>query len=608
MKKRTLQAKAAKAEKPAQMGAKDSLGTLKKLLKRLSGRGRRLLAALSLLLALVSVALSLLIPVLVGRGIDCMIGMGRVDFTALKPYLVWIGVSALVSGAASYLMGLVNNRITYGMVKDIRTEAFDHIQSMPLSELDPRPVGDTVSRLISDADQLADGLLLGFSQLFTGIVTIIGTLFFMLSVDPLITLAVVALSPLSLVVARFIAKHSYKSFRQQAEARGANTAVIDEYIGEQKLVRAFSYEKYSKQLFDKTNLNLEKHAVKATFLSSLTNPSTRFVNSIIYAAVAVLGALSVIGVIGGGLTVGGLSAFLSYANQYTKPFNEISGVIAELQGALACAERLFALMEAPAETPDPIPSETPADGDGRVEFKDVAFSYSPERELIKDFSLNVKNGQRIAIVGPTGCGKTTLINLIMRFYDVDSGEIRLGGVETRRMKRSELRARFGMVLQDTWLKSGTVRENIAMGNKNATDERIIAAAKRAHAHGFITRLPKGYDTVLGESGGTLSQGQKQLLCIARVMLSEPPALILDEATSSIDSRTEILVQDAFAKLMKGRTSFIVAHRLSTVRDADMILVMRSGRIIEKGTHEELLERGGFYRELYETQFAHEAEV
>ena len=578
--------------------------TLKKLLKRLAGR--KLPAFCSLLLALVSVALSLLIPVLVGKCIDCIIDKGRVDFASLKPYLMWIGISALASGLASYLMGLVNNRITYGVVKDIRVEAFAHIQRLPLSELDPRPVGDTVSRIISDADQLADGLLLGFSQLFTGVITIIGTLFFMLSVDPLIALAVVALSPLSLIVARFIARRSYKSFKAQAESRGANTAIIDEYIGEQKLVRAFAYEKKAKALFDKTNRRLEKHAVKATFLSSLTNPSTRFVNSIIYAAVAVLGALSVTGVIGGALSVGGLSAFLSYANQYTKPFNEISGVLAELTGALACAERLFALIEAPEETPDPENAETPAQGDGSMRFEKVAFSYDPERELIKGLSLEVGSGQRIAIVGPTGCGKTTLINLIMRFYDVNEGGIYLGGVETRRMKRGELRSRFGMVLQDTWLKSGTVRENIAMGRKNATDAEVIAAAKRAHAHGFIMRLPQGYDTVLGESGGTLSQGQKQLLCIARVMLSEPPALILDEATSSIDSRTELLVQDAFAELMKGRTSFIVAHRLSTVRDADMILVMKDGKLIEKGTHDELLDKGGFYKELYETQFAHEA--
>ncbi len=593
-------AKNAEASKKKGMSAA-SRETIKKLLEKLAGR--KLLAVCSLLLALVSVALSLLIPVLVGKSIDCIIDKGRVDFVSLRPYLAWIGISAALSGLASYLMSLVNNRITYGMVKDIRTEAFAHIQNMPLSELDPRPVGDTVSRLISDADQLADGLLLGFSQLFTGVITIIGTLFFMLSVDPLITLAVVVLSPLSLIVARFIAKHSYRSFKEQAEARGENTAVIDEYVGEQKLVRAFSYEKKARELFGKTNTKLEKIAVKATFLSSLTNPSTRFVNSIIYAAVAVLGALSVTGVIGGALTVGGLSAFLSYANQYTKPFNEISGVFAELSGALACAERLFALIDAPVETPDPVSAETPAAGDGSMRFESVDFSYDPERELIKDFSLDVGSGQRIAIVGPTGCGKTTLINLIMRFYDVNAGEIRLGGVETRRMTRSELRSRFGMVLQDTWLKSGTVRENIAMGRKNATDAEIIAAAKKAHAHGFITRLPQGYSTVLGESGGTLSQGQKQLLCIARVMLSEPPALILDEATSSIDSRTELLVQDAFAELMKGRTSFIVAHRLSTVRDADMILVMKAGKIIEKGTHKELLDKGGFYRELYETQFA-----
>ena len=583
-------------KKPA-VKARDSRAVTKKLLARL--RSNRGFVILSLVLAAVSAALTLLIPVLVGRGIDCISEKGRVDLAALMPYLIGIGVSAALAALTNYLMGLCNNRVTYGMVRSIRTEAFAHIQKLPLSAIDPHPVGETVSRLIADADQLADGLLLGFSQLFTGVMTILGTLAFMLSISPLIALAVVALSPLSLLMAGFIAKRTYSGFLAQAEARADETALADEFIGEQKLIRAFSYERTAAERFGRANERLRKRSVRATFLSSLTNPSTRFVNSIIYAGVAVLGAF---GVIGGGLTVGGLSAFLSYANQYTKPFNEISGVVAELQGALACAERLFDLIESPEQTPDPVNAELPAAGDASVEFSHVDFSYTPERELIKDFSLAVKNGRRVAIVGPTGCGKTTLINLIMRFYDVDAGDIRLGGVSTRAMTRGALRSTFGMVLQETWLKAGTVRENITMGRPDASDEEVIAAAKAAHAHSFITRLPQGYATVLGESGGTLSQGQKQLLCIARVMLLRPPALILDEATSSIDTRTELTVQDAFAKLMRGRTCFVVAHRLSTIRDADVILVMKDGSIIEKGTHDELLEKGGFYRTLYDTQF------
>ncbi len=592
MKKQTVSPK-----KPVEK-AKNSRAAVRALLIRL--KSRRLFAVLSLLLALVSVALTLLIPVLVGRGIDCIKEAGKVDFASLRPYLIGIGVSAAAAALANYLMTLVNNRITYGVVRDIRQEAFSHIQRMPLSALDPRPVGETVSRLIADADQLADGLLLGFSQLFTGVITILGTLVFMLSINPLIALAVVVLSPLSLLMASFIAKRTYKNFHLQAETRGEATALADEFIGEQKLIRAFSYEKNAKERFRSVNERLRAHSVRATFLSSLTNPTTRFVNSIIYAGVAVLGAISVIG---GGLTVGGLSAFLSYANQYTKPFNEISGVIAELQGAIACAERLFELIDSPEQTPDPALPAEPEGGELSVEFENVDFSYTKDRELIRNFSLKVKNGSRVAIVGPTGCGKTTLINLIMRFYDQDGGRILLGGADTRKMSRAALRTLFGMVLQETWLAGGTVRENIAMGRPDASDGEIIAAAKAAHADGFIRRLPNGYDTVIGESGGTLSQGQKQLLCIARVMLLQPPALILDEATSSIDTRTEILVQDAFAKLMRGRTCFVVAHRLSTIRDADVILVMRDGHIIEQGTHTELLEKRGFYRELYETQFA-----
>ncbi|MBQ7061294.1 MAG: ABC transporter ATP-binding protein [Clostridia bacterium] len=578
--------------------AKDARGTVKKLLERL--KRFRLAAAASLLLALVSSGLTLLIPVLVGRGIDCIVEAGRVDLPALVPYLIGIGVSAAAAALAGYLMGLINNRITYGTVRAIRSEAFSHIQRLPLSSLDPRPVGETVSRLIADADQLADGLLLGFSQLFTGLVTIVGTLAFMLSIHPLIALVVVLLSPLSLLVAGFIAKRAYSGFITQAKTRGEATALIDEFTGEQKLIRAFGYESAAKERFGEVNERLRRHSVRAVFISSLTNPSTRFVNSLIYAGVAVLGAF---GVISGGLTVGGLSAFLSYANQYTKPFNEISGVIAELQGALACAERLFELIDASEQTPDPVPALSPAADDGSMEFENVDFSYEPERELIKDFSLSVGSGKRIAIVGPTGCGKTTLINLIMRFYDVLGGSISLGGVDTRAMTRHELRSRFGMVLQDTWLGSGTVRENIAMGRPDATEEEIVEAARAAHCDGFIRRLPKGYDTELGEAGGSLSAGQKQLLCIARVMLLRPPMLILDEATSSIDTRTELLVQDAFNKLMEGRTSFIVAHRLSTIRDADLILVMRDGHIVEQGSHLELLEKAGFYSELYETQFA-----
>ena len=580
--------------------AGSSSEVLKKLLIRL--KDRRALAALSLIAAFVSVALSLVIPVLVGRGIDCIVGEGSVDFEKLTPYLVMIGICALISALANYLMGRVNNRITYHCVRRIRTEAFERIQHKPLSALDGRAIGDTVSRLITDTDQLADGLLLGFSQLFTGVLAILGTLAFMLSVSPIITLAVVLLSPLSIVVAGFISKRSYLSFKARTEARGENTALIDEFVGEQKLIRAFKYEAEARKRFSESNERLAVCSVKATFLSSLTNPSTRFANSIIYASVAVLGALSVIGTVGGGLTVGGLSAFLSYANQYTKPFNEISGVIAELQGALAGAQRLFELIEAPVET-EPKEDELNPE-DGSVRFDSVAFSYDKKSELIKDFSLDVKNGMRVAIVGPTGCGKTTLINLIMRFYEQDGGIIIFGGADTRRMKRSTLRSKIGMVLQQTWLKTSTVRDNIAMGDPDASFEEIVDAAKKAHAHGFIMRLENGYDTVVGDEGGALSEGQKQLICIARAMLAKPDVLILDEATSSIDTRTEMLVQDAMLSLMKGRTSFVVAHRLSTVRGADVILVMDSGRVIEKGSHDELISKGGFYKRLYETQFAH----
>lgn len=558
------------------------------------------LLVLSLVLALVTVALTLYVPILVGRAVDCIVGAGQVDFGALAPILATIAVCVLITAAAQWIQGALNNRITYDTVRDIRRDAFAHIQNLPLGYLDAHPSGDTVSRMISDVDTFADGLLLGFTQLFTGIMTILGTLIFMLTLSPVITLVVVLITPVSLLVANFIAKRTYSMFRLQSQTRGEQTALIDEAIGEQKLVQAFGHERLTMDAFDEVNERLRACSLRAVFFSSLTNPCTRFVNSLVYAGVGLTGALAAVS---GHLTIGGLSSFLSYANQYTKPFNEISGVITELQNALACAGRIFELIDEPAQSPDPRDAETLENVHGEVSLQSVFFSYTPERRLIEDFTLHVSPGQRVAIVGPTGCGKTTMINLLMRFYDVDSGEIIVDGHETRRLTRNSLRRNIGMVLQDTWLSAGTIRENIAMGKPDATDEEIIAAAKASHAHSFIKRLPDGYNTVISESGGQLSQGQKQLLCIARVMLCLPPMLILDEATSSIDTRTEQKIQAAFAQMMQGRTSFIVAHRLSTIQSADVILVMRDGHVVEQGTHRQLLERGGFYKSLYESQFA-----
>ena len=556
--------------------------------------------ALSLVLALITVALTLYVPILVGRAVDCLLGVGAVDFDTLRTVLLTIGVCVLLTAAAQWVMNVINNRITYLTVQDIRRDAFAHMQELPLSYLDAHPSGDTVSRMISDADTFADGLLMGFTQLFTGVVTILGTLVFMLTLSPRITLVVVLITPVSLLVANFIASRTYSMFRLQSQTRGEQTALIDEVIGEQKLVQAFGHEASSLAQFDEVNERLRACSLRAVFFSSLTNPCTRFVNSLVYAGVGLTGALSVVG---GALTIGGLSSFLSYANQYTKPFNEISGVITELQNALACAGRIFELIDEPAQEPDAPDAKTLQSVRGEVDIDHVSFSYTPERKLIEDFTLHVRPGQRVAIVGPTGCGKTTMINLLMRFYDVKSGTISVDGQETRGVTRRSLRQNIGMVLQDTWLSSGTIRDNIAMGRPDATDEEIIAAAKASHAHSFIRRLPEGYNTVISETGGQLSQGQKQLLCIARVMLCLPPMLILDEATSSIDTRTELKVQDAFATMMKGRTSFIVAHRLSTIKSADVILVMRDGHIVEQGTHRELLEQGGFYAKLYQSQFA-----
>ena len=556
--------------------------------------------AVSLVMALIVVALTLYVPILIGRAIDCIVGQGQVDFAALKGILARIAVCIGVTAAAQWLQSELNNRVTYDAVRDIRRDAFEHIQHLPLSYLDAHPTGDIVSRMISDVDTFADGLLMGFTQFFTGVMTILGTLLFMLTLSPMITLVVVVITPVSLLVANFIAKSTHDMFVLQSKTRGEQTSLIDEALREQKLVQAFAREDETLAQFDEINERLRDCSLRAVFFSSLTNPCTRFVNSLVYAAVALTGALAAIH---GTLTIGGLSSFLSYANQYTKPFNEISGVITELQNALACAGRIFQLIDEPVETPDPAIDKSFDRIRGEVEIKDVAFSYVKDRSLIEDFSLKVAPGQRVAIVGPTGCGKTTMINLLMRFYDVDGGEIRVDGRETRSLSRKALRKNIGMVLQDTWLSAGTIRENIAMGKPDATDDEIIAAAKAAHAHGFIRRLPDGYNTVIRENGDGLSQGQKQLLCIARVMLCLPPMLILDEATSSIDTRTEMKIQDAFATMMQGRTSFIVAHRLSTIRSADVILVMRDGRIIEQGTHDELLGKGGFYAELHQAQFA-----
>ena len=564
---------------------------------------RRRLPALiaSLLLAAAYVAMSLYIPILVGRAIDCIVDTGKVDFTAMKAELLGVLICAGVAGLSQWIMNTLNNRITYGITRDIRDAAFRHIQALPLSYLDKHPRGELVSRVISDVDTLADGLLMGFTQLFTGLMTILGTLILMLGINWKITLVVVLITPLSLIVANFIAKSTYSMFQKQTVTRGEQTALIDETVGQLKVVKAFGHEKATLSQFDEINDRLEKCSLKAIFFSSLTNPATRFVNSVVYAGVGLTGALIAIG---GGITVGSLSTFLNYANQYTKPFNEISGVVTELQNALACAGRVVELMEVPAETADPEVPQEPETVEGGVEIQDISFSYVPEKPLIRDFSLSVRPGQRIAIVGPTGCGKTTFINLFMRFYDPNEGKILLDGVDHRAMRRKCLRQNVGMVLQDTWLRSGTIRENIAMGRPDATIDEIITAAKQAHAHSFIKRLPKGYDTVIGESGGNLSQGQKQLLCIARVMLCLPPMLILDEATSSIDTRTEIKIQKAFNTMMQDRTSFIVAHRLSTIREADVILVMRDGQIVEQGNHESLLAKNGFYAQLYQSQFAH----
>ena len=572
---------------------------LRKVLRRIRRYWVSLIA--SLLLATVNVVMSLYIPILVGTAIDCIVGAGQVDFAQMSVHLRNVLICAIVAGAAQWLMSELNNRMTYQVTRDIRNEAFEHIQNLPLSYLDAHPQGDIVSRVIADVDTFADGLLMGFTQLFTGIMTILGTLAFMVRIHWGIALVVVCITPLSLLVANFIAKRTYSMFRLQTVTRGEQTGLIDETIGNIKVVRAFGHEASSMEQFDEINGRLQKASLRAIFFSSLVNPCTRFVNSVVYAGVGLTGALIAMA---GGISVGNLTTFLNYANQYTKPFNEISGVVTELQNALACAGRVFELIEAPERTPDPEHPERPETVHGAVEIHNLKFSYVPEKPLIEDFNLSVRPGQRIAIVGPTGCGKTTFINLLMRFYDPDGGEILLDGVNTRHMRRDDLRRCVGMVLQDTWLKAGTIRENIAMGRPEATEEEIIEAARQAHAHSFIRRLPKGYDTEISENGGNLSQGQKQLLCIARVMLCLPPMLFLDEATSSIDTRTEVKIQKAFDTMMQGRTSFIVAHRLSTIRGADLILVMKDGHIIEQGRHEELLRKQGFYANLYQSQFAH----
>ena len=577
---------------------KANSSTLKKVLGRIARY--RLNAVLSILLSAVYVGLSLYVPILAGRAIDSIIAPGSVDYAQIMLELTKIAVVAVIAALAQWLMNIINNSMTYNVVKDMRTEAFNRLMKLPLSYIDAHPYGETVSRIIADVDQFADGLLLGFSQLFTGILTIIGTLIFMLSVNAPITLAVVILTPLSLFVARFIARRTHSMFARQGEDRAEQTAFVEEMIGNQKVVQAFAHEQANEERFDEINKRLSESSLQAIFYSSITNPATRFINSLVYAAVGLTGAFAAVA---GSITVGGLSAFLSYANQYTKPFNEISGVITEFQNALVCAERIFALIEEPTEEPDASDACVLDHAEGIVQANAVAFSYVADRPLIKCLDLDVKSGERVAIVGPTGCGKTTFINLLMRFYDVNAGSISVDGTDIRNITRHSLRRNYGMVLQETWLKEGTIRDNIVMGKPDAMEKEIIDAAKAAHSHGFITRLPKGYDTVIGEDGGSLSQGQKQLLCITRVMLCLPPMLILDEATSSIDTRTEQHIQHAFAQLMQGRTSFIVAHRLSTIKNADMILVMKDGDIIEKGKHDELVARGGFYAALYNSQFA-----
>ena len=558
------------------------------------------LLILSLVLAAIMVILTLYFPILTGQAIDLIVGTGNVGFAGILAIVEKALIVIALTAIAQWLMNICNNRMTYHIVRDIRKDAFDKIEKLPLSYIDSHSHGDLVSRVIADVDAFAEGLLMGFTQLFSGVATIIGTLLFMLSIDVKITLVVVLITPLSLFVASYIAKKTFSMFHLQSQTRGEQTALIEEMIGNQKVVQAFTHEDEALEQFEEINERLRKCSLRAIFFSSLTNPSTRFVNSIVYAAVGIVGAFTAIS---GGISVGQLSIFLSYANQYTKPFNEISGVITELQNALACAARIFELIEEEPEIPDAPDAVELGEAEGRIEASNVAFSYMPEQKLIENFNLQVSPGQRVAIVGPTGCGKTTLINLLMRFYDVNSGSISVEGEDIRHITRKSLRKNYGMVLQETWLKSGTIRENIIMGKPDATEEEIIAAAKAAHAHSFIKRLPKGYDTVIGEDGGSLSQGQKQLLCITRVMLCLPPMLILDEATSSIDTRTEMRIQKAFTVMMKGRTSFIVAHRLSTIREADVILVMNEGKIVEQGNHKELLEKNGFYANLYNSQFS-----
>lgn len=557
------------------------------------------LVLLSVVLAAVTVALTLYAPILVGEGVDLILGPGNVDFQGLLAVLKKIAVVVALTALTQWLMNHMNNQITYHVVQDIRVKAFQHIQELPLKYLDSHPYGDIISRLIADIDQFSEGLLMGFTQLFTGVLTILGTLGFMLAVNPVITAVVVLVTPLSLFVAAFIARKTFSMFQLQSQTRGELTTLVDEMIGNEKVVQAFGYEKEAQERFEEINERLRGYSLRAIFFSSITNPATRFVNSMVYASVGAAGAFAAIR---GFLSVGQLSIFLSYANQYTKPFNEISGVVTELQNALACAARVFALMDEPPFEPEDEDAVELKQADGSVKLENVSFSYQPDISLIEDLNLDVKPGQRIALVGPTGCGKTTIINLLMRFYDVQKGAILVSGTDIRRMTRQSLRENYGMVLQETWLKSGTIRENIAYGRPEASEEEIIQAAKEAHAHSFIRRMPQGYDTVLSEDGGNLSQGQRQLLCIARVMLCKPAMLILDEATSSIDTRTEIRIQKAFAAMMEGRTSFIVAHRLSTIQEADVILVMKDGHIIEQGTHESLLAKHGFYAELYNSQF------
>ena len=578
-------------------------GTLRRILTWLKPYAPML--AISIVLSAASVALTLYVPILVGQAIDGILGKGNVDWPAVLQNLIRAAAVAAAAAVIQWIISAINNRVTFQTVRDMRNAAFGHLQELPLSYLDAHPQGEIVSRIIADADTFADGLLLGFTQLFTGVVTIAGTLYFMLRLQWWIALTVVVLTPLSLFMAKFIASRTYSMFRAQSEARGEQTAFVDEMLTGQKVVRAFGREKASLEKFDRLNKKLADSSLKATFYSSLTNPLTRFVGSVTYAAVALVGAIACILTAGtaAAFTVGNLSAMLSYASQYAKPFNEISGVVTEFQNAMACAARLFALMDEPARVPDAPDALVLENARGDVALEDVTFSYTPEKPLIQHMNIRVKSGMRVAIVGPTGCGKTTIINLLMRFYDVCGGKITVDGTDIRDITRKSLRGEYGMVLQDTWLKAGTIRENIAMGRPEATDEEIFRAAKAAHAHSFIRRLPEGYDTVIGEDGGMLSQGQKQLLCIARIMLCLPPMLILDEATSSIDTRTEMKIQSAFAAMMKGRTTFIVAHRLSTIREADLILVMRDGAIVEQGTHESLLAAEGFYAQLYKSQFA-----